>query len=92
MLCVVELLTTENKLKLGTDLSNFLIICLQQDKQFEQRISSLITMVSAQSNDLTKLCLYKENINLMLLETQSLLNIVFDVAKFYLATKDFEAI
>ena len=91
ILTAIEFLGNENKLKLGTDLSNFLILCLHtQDKLITQRISNLLSPVSSLNNDLIKLCLFKDNINLVLENPESLSNVVFEISKFYLATKDYE--
>jgi hypothetical protein len=91
ILTAIEFLGNENKLKLGADLSNFLILCLHtQDKLITQRISNLLSPVSSLNNDLIKLCLFKDNINLVLENPESLSNVVFEISKFYLATKDYE--
>jgi hypothetical protein len=48
ILSAIEFLGNENKLKLGTDLSNFLILCLHtQDKLITQRISNFLSPVSS---------------------------------------------
>jgi hypothetical protein len=48
ILTAIEFLGNENKLKLGADLCNFLILCLHtQDKLITQRISNFLSPVSS---------------------------------------------
>lgn len=91
MMSVVEKLDNQSLIKLGSDLAVFIGLCLSVDKiNLIKRASVVCASIGAQINEVLKILLARDNVDLFLEQPNLLAQVLHDVVKFYGTNKDFE--